>query len=153
MSSRALLLLAAALVAACGGSSSSPSAGSPSGSPGGGGSGLETFKGTTRSSDSGVCSADPSPHTFDTGEGTVGVTLVESTGSLPVNVQLCHPAADNHEVDCTIPPFVRVEVGMTVRATLKGGRSQTLTVYPSGCGVDQAPTPPISYTVTVTHPR
>jgi hypothetical protein len=145
--------MAAVLLTACGGSSSSPSAGPPGGSPTGGGSGVETFKGTTRIADNGVCSAERLPHTFDTGEGTVEITLVESSGSVPVNIQLCHPAADNHEVDCTIPPFVRVDVGMTVRATLKGGRVQTLTVYPVGCGSDQTPTPPISYTVTVAHPR
>src|SRR5262245_30205508 len=141
-----LASLAAAVLGGCGGSSTSPSAGSPSGSS------VETFKGTTRITDSGGCSADPSPHTFNTGEGKVYVTLVESSGSVPVNIQLCDPAADNHEVDCTIPPFVRVEVGKTVEATLKGGRSQTLTVYPAGCGFDKLPTPPISYTVTVTHP-
>src|SRR5262245_44031485 len=101
MSPRALLLLATVLVAACGGSSSSPSPGSPGGSPSGGGSGVETFKGTTRISESGGCSGNASPHSFTTGEGTVAITLVESTGGVPVSVQLCDPVADNHEVDCT----------------------------------------------------
>jgi len=149
----ATVVFALAGLVACGSGSAAPtgngSAG-PSAPPAG--PRTETFMGTTRITASGGCSADPTPHSFQTGEGSVRITLVQSTDNVTMAAQLCDPVAENHEVDCTIPPFVRIDVGMTVTATLKGGRFQTLTIYPGGCGTASTPTPPISYTVTVAHP-
>jgi hypothetical protein len=108
--------------------------------------------GTARITESGGCSGET--HAFQTGEGVVVITLVQSTGSVAMAAQLCDPAADNHEVDCTIPPFARIGVGQTASATIKGGRSQTLTLYPAGCGTPAPePTAPLAYTVSVVHPR
>ena len=139
-----LLMLAGAL--GCGGGAKSASA------PTATGSGTETFMGTTQITESGACTG--ARHDFETGEGVVGITLVQSSGSAALAAQLCDPGADNHEVDCTIPPFVHIGVGQTVNATLKGGRFQTLTLYPAGCGAPTSePTALLTYTVTVVHPR
>jgi hypothetical protein len=107
----------------------------------------ETFTGTTQIV-SGVCTG--TTHAFDTGEGSLTVTLVQSTGNVPLSAQVCHPTAVNHAQECTIPPFATVEVGASVSAALKGGRAQVLVMYPLGCAGQS--TPPISYTVTVVHP-
>jgi hypothetical protein len=136
--------LAAAALAGCGagGSSSPPLA--PSGTR------SETFAGSTEIASGGTCRNGG--HPFETGDGTVEITLVQSAGSVALNVQLCHPSATDHR-ECSIPPFARVDVGMTLRAAVRGGRSQVLTVYPSGCGTGSpAATGPISYTVSVVHP-
>ena len=134
-------------VTACGSGSAAPTA------PPAAGSGTETFTGSTRITETGGCSSDRG-HAFETGEGVLSIMLVESTGSVGVATQLCDPVADNHEVDCTIPPFARIGVGQTVSATVKGGRFQTLTVYPAGCGTSASePTAPLTYTVRVVHPR
>jgi hypothetical protein len=67
---------------------------------------------------------------------------------------VCHPTAANHNTDCTIPPFASVAVGGNVSATLKGGRSQTVTVYPDACGrAGTFPAADLSYTVNVSYPR
>lgn len=128
-------------LAGCGGGSEPPAA--PTGPR------TETFTGTTQIV-SGVCSGNT--HAFDTGEGSLTVTLVQSTDNVPLAAQVCHPTAVNHAQECTIPPFAMVEVGASVSAPLKGGRAQALVMYPAGCGGNQAPTPPISYTVRVVHP-
>ena len=136
---------AAMAIAACGGGGSGPPMG-PSGTQ------TETFTGTAQIVGAG-CSGSGSTHPFNAGEGNLTVTLVQSAGSVSLAVQVCHPTAVNHALECTIPPFARIAVGETVSALLKGGRAQTLVVYPSSCGTpDQAPTPPIPYTVRVTHP-
>lgn len=139
-------LLSMAGAVGCGGASRSASA------PTATGSGTETFTGATQITESGVCTG--ARHAFETGEGVVGITLVQSSGGVSLAAQLCDPVADNHEVDCTIPPFARIDVGQTVTATLKGGRFQTLTLYPGGCGTPAStPTALLAYTVTVVHPR
>jgi hypothetical protein len=81
------------------------------------------------------------------------VTLVQASASA-AGVQVCHPTAANHNTDCTIPPFASVALGGSVSAALKGGRSQTVTVYPDSCGrAGTFPASQLSYTVSVTHPR
>lgn len=141
----ALVVLVGAV--GCGGGGSKP----PSSSSGTGPA-TETFTGTARITESGDCRGEG--HSFETGEGVVVITLVQSSGSVAVAAQVCDPIADNHEVECTIPPFARIGVGQTASATLKGGRFQTLTIYPGGCGTPAPePTPPVAYTVSVAHPR
>jgi hypothetical protein len=127
----------------CGGGSGSPT--------GATGPQTETFTGTATLTPSGVCSN--TGHPFNSGEGNLAITLVQSSGNVPVAVQVCHPTATNHDAQCTVPPFARVELGMTLRAALKGGRAQVLTIYPAGCGAPGADTAAtVAYTVTVEHP-
>jgi hypothetical protein len=141
--STALFVLMA--LGGCGGGSGSTPTG-PTGPQ------TETFSGSAQLSATGGCSNVG--HPFNSGEGTVAITLVESSGSVPVAVQVCHPTATAHDSQCTVPPFARVAVGMSVRVPLKGGRAQVLTIYPEACGRTGTPTATsITYTVTVEHPR
>jgi hypothetical protein len=147
-------LLAAALLAsvACGGGGGPTTAPTPAPNPGTGGSTSSTFSGTSSYNGAGGCSS-PSRHDFSAGEGTIVVTLTQASASA-ARVQVCHPTAANHNTDCTIPPFASVAVGASVSATLKGGRSQTVTVYPDACGrAGTFPASDLSYTVNVSHPR
>jgi hypothetical protein len=140
-----LLILA---LPACGGGAGTSPTPTPTGPQ------TEAFMGSASVSASGGCSSSTMGHPFQSGEGEVVVTLVQSAGDGGVAVQVCHPTATNHAVECTIPPFARIAVGQTARGALKGGRSQVLTVYPSTCG---APGPPaaatVTYSVNVEHPR
>lgn len=135
-------------LAACGGGGPTTASG-----PGGGtkGSRTSTFSGTTRISDLGTCSGER--HTFDAGEGTLAVTLVQSSAG-PLKTEVCPTASTNHALDCAIPPFAVVAPGQTLSATLRGGRSQFLTIFPESCGSPgtPAPTPPITYSVTIVYP-
>jgi hypothetical protein len=143
----ATAVLALLGLAGCGGGGSSTPTTMPSGPA------LETFSGTASVSATGGCS-NTTEHSFQSGEGTIAVTLTQSTGNAGVAVQVCHPSATAHDAQCTVPPFARIGVGEATRAPLKGGRSQVLTIYPVTCG--QAGTHPaatVSYTVTVEHPR
>ena len=148
-------LIAAALFAsvACGGGGGGPTTPpTPAPNPGTGGSTSSTFSGTSSYNGAGGCSS-PSRHDFSAGEGTVVVTLTQASASA-AGIQLCHPTAANHNTDCTIPPFAPVTVGGSVSATLKGGRSQTVTVYPDACGrAGSFPASDLSYTVNVSYPR
>jgi hypothetical protein len=148
-------LLAAVLLAsvACGGGSGSgPTTPTPAPIPGTGGTTSTTFSGTSSYNGAGGCSS-PSRHDFSAGEGTVVVTLTQASAAA-AGVQVCHPTAANHNTDCTIPPFASVAVGGNVSATLKGGRSQTVTVYPDACGrAGTFPAADLSYTVNVSYPR
>lgn len=97
--------------------------------------------------------ASTSNHEFAAGEGTLVVTLVQATSS-PMAVQVCHVSAVDHTT-CTIPPFATVQVGQSLSAPLRGGRTtQRITIYPDGCGRADTPasTPVLSYTVTVSYP-
>lgn len=117
-----------------------------------GGTATTTFTGTSRYSETGSCSS-PSRHDLSAGEGEVAVTLTQSSAS-GVRLQVCHPTAANHNTDCTIPPFATLALGATTSAPLRGGRSQTVTVYPDACGRPGTfPSAEVSYTVTVTYPR
>jgi hypothetical protein len=69
-----------------------------------------------------------------------------------VSVQVCHPTAQNHALECTVPPFARLSVGESLTATLRGGRAQVVTIFPDGCGAPGAAAATITYTVTVTFP-
>jgi hypothetical protein len=113
------------------------------------GSRTESFSGTGQLDGSGGCSS--AGHRFTTGQGNLAITLVTSTGPT-VAVQVCHPTAMNHDSECTVPPFQRIDVGQTLSATVKGGRDQVLSVYPPGCGTPGTPAT-IDYTVSVEHPN
>jgi hypothetical protein len=139
-------LLAVALLAGCGGGGGA----GPTTTPGG--TTTTTFMGTSSVDATGGCSS-PSRHDFSAGEGTIQVTLVQASAGA-AGVQVCHPTAANHNTDCTIPPFASVALGGSVSAVLKGGRSQTVTVYPESCGrAGTFPAAQLSYTVNVTYPR
>lgn len=81
----------------------------------------------------------------------VTVTLTQAAAPR-LHLQVCAATELNH-TNCTIPPFVPLSVGQSVSATVKGGRSQTVTLYPEACGgPDSPPSDPISYAVTVVYP-
>jgi hypothetical protein len=129
----------------CGGSSPSPAGpGTPPGTQ------TESFSGTASVSAAGACRS--TGHAFRSGEGNLAITLVRSTDNLPVAVQVCHPTAVNHATECTVPPFQRIELGMTLRPTLRGGRDQVLTVHPRSCDAP-GPAATVDYTVSLEHPN
>lgn len=143
---RRLPLLLALTAAGCGGSNGTETPSQPTGSV------IETFTGTTQMTTATSCSN--AGHPFSSGDGEIVITIAQASSGGPLAVQVCHPTAVNHANECTVPPFVRVATGGTHRATLKGGRSQVLVIYPPGCGApDAAPTGIINYTVMVEHPR
>jgi hypothetical protein len=140
----AWLFLASLSVAGCG-SSSAPTVPSPPQTVG------DTLSGTTQTGPTGGC-GPTAGHQFQAGDGTVTVTLQQATPPVTLQVQVCYPSAVNEAQTCTIPPFARLDVGQSVSAALKSGRSQVLVVYPTGCGTSAAaPTGVIAYTVTVAH--
>ncbi|HEY5906577.1 MAG TPA: hypothetical protein VIZ31_00960, partial [Vicinamibacteria bacterium] len=112
-----------------------------------------TFMGTTQTGANGGCIGNAVSHQIAAGEGTVTVTLVQASES-PMKLQICHPSAVNHALECTVPPFVPIAVGQSVSATLRGGRAQIVTVFPAECGGPTAPPGPVvSYTITVVYPQ
>jgi hypothetical protein len=136
--------IAAMLATACGGSS--PSAPGPSGGPT-----TTTFSGTARSSGPNSCGGDTLD--LNAGDGEASVTLVQSTPSTPLLVQLCSPTATNHVNDCTINRAT-IQVGQTLRGRVIGGRTQVLALNPADCGNGQPPQfTSIAYTVSVVYPR
>lgn len=138
------VLLAAAAITGCGGAA--PTSPAPTGPM------VETFSGMAQIDAAGGCSG--SGHAFSTGEGEVSVTLVQTSGNVPVAVQICHPTALNHALECTIPPFAQLVVGASLRATVRGGRSQVLTIFPSGCGQPGNPkAATVSYMGLLEHPQ
>lgn len=143
---RRLPFLIALVAAGCGGSNDAATPTQPTGSI------IETFTGTTQMTTATSCSN--SGHPFSSGDGDIVVTIAQASNGGPLAVQVCHPTAVNHAAECTVPPFARIATGATHRATLKGGRSQVLVIYPPGCGSpDGTPTGVISYTVMLEHPR
>jgi len=133
-------------LAACGGGgSSSPTP--PAGNQ------TETFTGSSSVSATGGCSAPGQRHVFASGQGTVVVTLVQSGDNAAVSIQVC-PQNKVNDAQCSIPPFARIGVGQSARATLIGGPNQEVNVYPATCGqVGTFPASTVTYTVTVEHPR
>jgi hypothetical protein len=109
--------------------------------------------GTTQMGANGVCIGNTVSHPIAAGEGTVTVTLIQASES-PMKLQICHPTAVNHALECTVPPFAPIAVGQSVSATLRGGRAQIVTLYPAECGGPTAPPGPlVSYTMTVVYPQ
>jgi len=101
---------------------------------------------------SGGCSSLVPSHHVSSGNGNLTVTLTQA-GASRMTVQVCHPTAVNHALECTIPPFATLAVGQSTSAAIKGGREQVVTIFPEGCGAPNTPlSDPISYTVSVEHP-
>jgi hypothetical protein len=109
-----------------------------------------TFTGSASISSTGGCSGQG--HAISTGTGALMVTLVQSSAAR-VAMQVCHPSAVNHALECTLPPFAVVAVGSEVTATLKGGAAQVITVFPETCGQPGMPTATtITYTIRANYP-
>lgn len=109
-----------------------------------------TFTGSASISSSGGCSGPG--HAISTVAGDLTVTLVQSSAP-KVAVQVCHPGAVNHALECTVPPFAVVAVGTAVTATLKGGASQVITIFPETCGQPGTfPATTITYTIRADYP-
>ena len=109
-----------------------------------------TLSGTASINGTGGCSS--SGHPLSTGAGTITVTVTQANAAR-VKIQVCAPGAVNHAAECTVAPFASLAVGESVSATLKGGRSQVVTVFPEGCGSAGNPAATtITYTVTATYP-
>lgn len=80
------------------------------------------------------------------------MTLVQSSATV-VAMQVCHPSAVNHALECTVPPFAVVAVGSAVTATLKGGTAQVITIFPDTCGKPGThPATTITYTIRAEYP-
>ena len=138
-------------VAIVGGAVSSCGGGGGGKSPTDGGGGIQTrtFSGSTQATGPGSCISDS--HDFVAAQGVVSVTLVQSTGSTALSVQVCAGGIDNNQ--CTINQTV-IAVGQTLTGTRKGISSQNLKLLPLTCSPAGGPVPPgpILYTVTVTYP-
>jgi hypothetical protein len=69
-----------------------------------------------------------------------------------VKLQVCDVAQTDHSL-CTVPPFLSVAVGASVTAPIKGGRDQSVSVYPDECGSSGNPSASsVNYTITATYP-
>ncbi len=109
----------------------------------------ETYSGQTRGAPTGGCLGDS--HNLSVAEGAVAVTLVQSTGSTEMRVQVCAGGIDNN--DCTINQ-TRIVVGQTLTGARKGAAAQNLKLLSSACVTGSADAlSPVDYTVTVTYPR
>ena len=137
---------AAAIVAAtiaCGGSNPAPG---PSQ-----GTRTDTFAGTSSVHAGGGCSGATSHQMNTAGAGTLVIAVAQASLA-QVGVQVCHPGAQYHALECTVPPFATIAAGGSLTATIKGARSQTLVVYPTGCDTTTDAAATLSYTVNVTYP-
>jgi len=135
--------LAAALASCGGGGGTTPT---PTGPPV---TQTRTFVGTTRANSPTSCSGDS--HDFEAAEGTIAVTLVQSTGGVGMAVQVCAGGVDNN--DCTIN-LRPIAVGQTVNGARKGVPQQNLKLMPANCGGGgPMPQGPVDYTATVTFQR
>ena len=113
---------------------------------------MRTFAGSTRIAENGGCSSLTPSNEFSAGAGTITLMLVQASAPR-LMVQVCAVGEANH-TQCTVPPFSILAPGQGLSATVKGGRTQIVTLYPEGCGgPDSLPTPPITYTISVVHPR
>ena len=83
-------------VSACGSGGGSPNTPNP---PPQSGPQTATFTGSASISSSGGCSSPG--HAVSTGAGELTVTLIQSSAP-KVAVQVCHPAAINHALECTV---------------------------------------------------
>lgn len=128
------------LLAGCGGG------GSPA-APGG--TETVTFSGTAASTSASSCTGDT--HSFPAGEGTVSVTLVETSTQHPMSAQICENGVGSST--CTLVR-TRIEIAQTLNAPRKGGRNQVLSMLPGSCGIPGAmPEPMVGYTVRVSYPK
>jgi hypothetical protein len=86
-----------------------------------------------------------------TGNGSITLTVTQASAAR-VKIQICHVAQSDH-TQCTVPPFASLAVGESVTAALRGGRDQSVSVYPEACGSGgNPPASNVTYTVTATYP-
>ena len=105
--------------------------------------------GTTTSSGSGSCSGEN--HSFLAGQGTVTVTLLQTSTNVALTAQLC--ADGVADASCTIVRR-KIDVGQTLTAERKGTANQVLSLLQLTCGAGGPPEPgPVSYSVRVVYPR
>lgn len=140
----AVPVFALLMVAACGGGSSNATPTAPSGPQ------TASFSGTASTTDAGGCSS--AGHTITAGSGTLTIVVGQASASR-IKLQVCAPTAVDHANECTIPPFASLAVGESISRTLKGGRTQAITVYPDACGSSgNPPASTVTYTIAVTYP-
>lgn len=139
-----VLAMIAASLASCGGGST------PTSPPAGGGTRTDTFTGTSSVNTGGGCTGPG--HGFTTA-GTGTVTIQVSQADLPnVGIQICHPGAQNHALECTVPPWTPIAAGGTLSAAIRGARAQTITIVPAGCDTTTVTAATLNYAVNVTYP-
>jgi hypothetical protein len=108
-----------------------------------------TFVGTTRAT--GLLSCGGDSHDLQTREGTIAVTLVDSTDKITLVLQVCADGIDNN--DCTINQ-TRILVGQTLSGPRKGGTRQNVKLLTPNCGGGGPPPDgPVAYTVSVSYFR
>ena len=130
--------------AGCGGGGNGTPTGPPAGPQ------TNSFTGTASTNGTGGCS--PGAHTVVTGAGAITITVTQASAP-SVKLQVCHPTAVNHATECTVPPFATIAVGGNISATLKGGASQSVAVFPDTCGSPgNPPAATVTYTISVTYP-
>ena len=143
-SAGALVLPAVLAFAGCGGSPAAPGGAGPPG-----GRETATFMGTTTSQGPGSCSGEN--HSFTAAEGTIEVTLLQTSTNVALTAQLCADGIAGPS--CTIVRR-RIDVGMTLSAARAGGANQVLSLLQLTCGTQAPPEPgPVSYSVRVVYPR
>ena len=89
-------------------------------------------------------------HNFDTADGPITLTLVQTTGGVGLYGQICAGGIDNN--NCTINQTPMV-VGQTLTGTRKGVSSQNVKMLTLNCGPGPAPPGPVDYTITVAFQR
>ena len=142
---RVIAVVCCAVLCSCGGGS-----GGAAPPPGPATTETRTFTGTTHANSATSCGGDS--HDFEAREGTVAVTLVQSTDGTALSLQVCAGGIDNN--DCTINQS-RIAVGQTISGARKGVAQQNLKLLPLNCSPAGGPVPagPIAYTASVSFQR
>lgn len=134
--------MCAAALAGCGGYDGPPTDPNP-------GPQTSTLTGTASTDAAGGCSTPG--HRLTTGAGSITLTVAQASAAR-VKLQVCDVTQTDH-TQCTVPPFAAVAVGESVTATIRGGRDQSVSVYPEACGSPGSPpATSITYTVSATYP-
>jgi hypothetical protein len=136
-----LLLLAAAT--GCGGGST-PTGPAPSPTPLGI-TETATFTGAANPSCQG------GGHTFQAAEGTVTLTLVETTDGVGLYGQVCDAVTGDNNA-CTVNQ-TRMNVGETLSGPRRGSGSQVVKMLTLNCGPGPTPPAPVQYTIRLTYQR
>jgi hypothetical protein len=125
---------------ACGGGSSGDVTAPPTPAPQ---ARTETFTGAANPSCQG------GGHSFDTAEGDITLTLVETTGGVGLYGQVCAGGIDSN---CTIAQ-TRMEVGQTLSGARRGIANQNVKMLTLNCGSGPTPPAPVNYTIRLTYLR
>jgi hypothetical protein len=139
----ACLLLVAATASGCGGGSTSPS---PTASPTPLGiTETVTFTGAANPSCQG------GGHTFQTADGVVTLTLVETTEGVGLYGQVCAAETGDNNA-CTVNQ-TRMAVGETLSGPRRGSATQVVKMLTLNCGPGPTPPAPVQYTIRLTYQR